>query len=427
MNLIQCSADVSFNTHLFIAAFVRFIFILYSNYHDDNYIFPFTDIDYKVFTDAARHVLNGQSPYKRHTYRYSPIISYLMVPNIVINRNFGKIVFCAFDLLVGITVKRFVEFKLAKDPAMKNKDWRGVAKFSSLFWLYNPLSITISTRGNADSFPCLFVIISVYLLQSDQVKSHLKYVLSGLILGLSIHLRLYPLVFSFPMYLSLGEYNFSRDTKTSDCLLSLLPNRKQILLTASCIASLTLLTYSMYYIYGYEFLFESYIYHLFRKDSKHNFSVLFYYSYLTVDELNFDLVKMVCLVFVVLILFVLSLSFGTDPNKLPFALFCQAIILVTYSSVVTSQYFVWYLTLLPLIAHDLKMGSTKSYSLIKLWLAAQALWLLGAYFLEFKTWQMFPIVWVNCIVLFATNIYVLGSLIKGYNPCHCYGSLFNVK
>ena len=203
----------------------------------------------------------------------------------------------------------------------------------------------------------------------------------------------------------------------------LLPNRKQVLLALSCVVTLVLLTHSLYLLYGYEFLFETYIYHLFRKDTRHNFSVLFYYSYLTADQLAFDIVKTLSQILECVILFILSLTFGCDMKTLPFALFAQAIILVAFNSVMTSQYFIWFLSLLPLVVHNFKLIRAKALILAIIWVSAQMAWLFYAYLLEFKCREVFILIWLKGVVFFCSNIFVLGQLVKCYSPGYGFGQL----
>ncbi|XP_038217253.1 GPI mannosyltransferase 1 [Zerene cesonia] len=410
--------NLPFNLHITVAFLIRIIFVCYANYHDQHYDVPYTDIDYRVFTDAAKHVYKGDSPYKRHTYRYSPIIAFLLTPNVFLNVNFGKILFCVFDLLCSYAIKKLIERQL-----VGKSNGPTIATYCSLFWLYNPMSIAISTRGNADSVPCFIIILSLFFLQTNIVEGYTKYVLSGILLGFSIHLRLYPIAFTFPMYLSLGEYKINRNTGMRDAIIQLLPNKKQLLLALCCISSFIALTGAMYILYGYEFLFETYIYHLFRKDIRHNFSVLFYYTYLTGSQLSIDLVKFLTQICECVILFVISLAFGTDKQTLPFALFCQSIVLVAYNSVMTSQYFIWFLSLLPLVVHDLKMKINTAIYLAILWVLPQAKWLFYAYLLEFKSRETFFYIWASGIFFFVENIYVLGKLVKSYSPSYGFGQI----
>ena len=64
-----------------IAIVIRLVLLFYGHYIQDHQKVKYTDIDYQVITEAARYVLDGQSPYKRHTYRYSPILAYMMLFN----------------------------------------------------------------------------------------------------------------------------------------------------------------------------------------------------------------------------------------------------------------------------------------------------------------------------------------------------------
>ncbi|XP_047509249.1 GPI mannosyltransferase 1 [Pieris napi] len=413
--------NLPFKFHATLAFIIRLAFVCYGTYHDSHFDVPYTDIDYKVFTDAAKHVYQGDSPYKRHTYRYSPMIAILLTPNVFLNLNFGKLLFCVFDIFCSYAIKQLIEKQLGS-----NSNASKIAVHCSLFWLYNPMSIAISTRGNADSMPCFFIIISLLFLQTDLVLGSLKYVLSGMFLGLSIHLRLYPIAFTFPMYLSLGEYKITRKTNIKDGIIQLIPNKKQLILAFSCVLTFAAITGGMYLLYGYEFLFETYIYHLFRKDTRHNFSVLFYYSYLTSGQ-TIDLIKMLTQIFECVILFILSLAFGTNSKTLAFCLFSQSMVLVAYNSVMTSQYFIWFLSLLPLVVHDFNMKPNLAIMLGIIWMFPQAKWLYFAYLLEFKGQDTFVFIWLSGILFFFANIYVLGQLIKYYKPNYGFGQIANMS
>ena len=52
---------VSFNHVLTISVAIRVGLIIYSEWHDAHSVVKYTDVDYRVFSDAARFVLNPTS------------------------------------------------------------------------------------------------------------------------------------------------------------------------------------------------------------------------------------------------------------------------------------------------------------------------------------------------------------------------------
>lgn len=174
-----------------------------------------------------------------------------------------------------------------------------------------------------------------------------KFILAGLLHAVSIHFRLYPIIFSIPMYFSLNGRN------------ALIPNKNQLKLVLSCVSFITFLTAANYYFYGYKYLYESLIYHMIRKDTKHNFSVFFYMLYLSANHPPSVIQKIFTFLPQLLLLLLLSYKFSRKP-ELPFAMFAQAMVMVTYNPVLTSQYFFWYLSLLPLCLPHFGLSITRS-------------------------------------------------------------------
>ncbi|XP_068147071.1 GPI mannosyltransferase 1 [Drosophila tropicalis] len=435
---------ISFKQHLLISALLRLSLIAYTQIHDSQSAVPYTDIDYKVVTDGARQVLQGESPFARHTYRYSPILAYLQLPNLFIHAAFGKLIYSMFDLLIAIVIHRLAYmvvkgqfektvqhlfYQASKSHECKYFDAldernqpETVARGAACFWLYNPLTAVISTRGSGDSFSSFFVILSLYLLiRAEHRQEHSNWLIffAGLSHGFVIHLRLYPLLFSLAYYLSLSTSLVRNFRNFLQQIFR--PNVQQLCLVFGTLSSLVLLTWTFYSLYGYQYLYEAYIYHFVRKDARHNFSLQFLMQYLSTGEEGETslLIKLLVLAPQFVLIIYLSLTFGQFRQTLPFCVFTLAFVLVTYNSVVTSQYFIWYLAIFPLCLNNLKLLSwPRCFMLLALWICAQALWLLPAYLLEFRTWNTFNWIGAQSAIFFLTNSYILKELLAHYGFTH---------
>lgn len=385
---------MSLGVHCALGLILRFVLIGYGAAQDEMSEVQYTDVDYKVFTDAARHVLSGESPYDRHTYRYSPLVAYLMVCNELIHPAIGKILFSLSDIVVTVLI-----YRILKMEGLSNK---ASIKYS-LFWLYNPLSLVITTRGNADSLASLLVMLTLYFMEKRNFWA------TGLIHGISIHFRLYPIIFSLPLYFSIESSYKKKIFKL------FIPNKNRLILVLTCVSSLAMLTGLFYWLYGYEFLHESLLFHLKRTDIRHNYSVYFYLQYLTYKAPDaYEIVdKLLMVIPQASLLLVFPISYASKKH-LHFCMFSLAFIVVMFNTVLTCQYFIWYLSLVPLCLPNLQFSLKELMLVSNFWFVAQAAWLLPAYLLEFKSLDTYLYIWIQCLVFFWANVTVLTSLIRNY-------------
>ena len=106
-----------------------------------------------------------------------------------------------------------------------------------------------------------------------------------------------------------------------------------------------------YVIYGYQFLFETYLYHVTRTDHRHNFSPYFLHLYLSSAQEHSKLVSL-CLSLatflpqIVMLIVVWIKFYRKDIIK---TCLLSVTIFVAFNKVITVQYFIWYLSLLPIV------------------------------------------------------------------------------
>ncbi|KAF0977695.1 hypothetical protein FDP41_003017 [Naegleria fowleri] len=385
------------NLSFLVGFILRMMMIVYSVWHDRNFMVKYTDVDYQVFTDAAEFVVNGESPFKRGTYRYTPLLSYLMIPNILIHPIMGKLLFCLVDLLVAWLVYELLQMNFNRFYQKENPCNNISLILTNATVLLNPILVNVSTRGNADQCIVLLVLLSLYSFQKRQLFQ------SSIWFGLSVHFKIYPIIYLptilIYIYFFMDFTTFSQKTKACFwyCVWS----------GGTCLTLLIL----FYQFYGYQFLYESYLYHVVRSDNRHNFSIYFYYLYLDGALKSSKIISL--LAFLPQFLSLLALSWNTTRRNFFCTIFSQTFIFVMFNKVCTVQYFVWFISIfgftLQSYFYDKMKNATTRFSLlivliwIALWFIGQGVWLSTAYRLEFLGENTFRDIWMSSVLFFIIN------------------------
>lgn len=247
------------------AILLRIVLLLYGLFQDAHSSLPYTDIDYFVFTDAARYVSRGRSPYQRETYRYTPLLAWLLLPTAWPGAawfSFGKVVFAVADIVAGWLM--VLVLKSREGGGMKTER---ALKFASI-WLLNPMVATISTRGSSEGLLGVMVVALVWAVTKRRI------VLAGVLLGLAVHFKIYPFIYG----VSIVWYLETPSPETRKTGMSLIErsltfaNRSRVVLAVSALSTFTALNAVMYAVYSTPFLTHTYLHHLTRIDHRHNFS-----------------------------------------------------------------------------------------------------------------------------------------------------------
>ncbi|THW30080.1 hypothetical protein D6D23_00514 [Aureobasidium pullulans] len=370
------------NTQLIfsISILLRAVLLLWGEYQDAHSPLKYTDIDYLVFTDASRYVYHNQSPYLRDTYRYTPLLAWLLYPTAWGNRwfCFGKAVFAAGDIVTGYLI-----FDLLKKQGMEKAKAMGF----SCIWLLNPMVANISTRGSSEGLVAVVVVAMLWAARCG--------------------------LFWWMDRRQAGSWDGRGGW------LGGLINRKRVQLAMFSFVTFMGLNLLMVKLYGPEFIRHSYSYHLTRIDHRHNFSVyntllhmksaLGSSSGLGVESLAF-LPQM--------FLSVVAIPLLLAKKDLASTMLAQTFAFVTFNKVCTSQYFLWYMVFLPfyLPNSSLLRRPKLGYTALALWVIGQALWLHQGYELEFLGHSTFvPGLWLASMAFFGINCWILGIVVSDIN------------
>lgn len=200
-----------FKKHILPALLIRLAFSL------ANWKWDFmTDIDYRIYTEGGEKVVMGDSPFDRFTYRYTPLLAWVSIPNIWFEP-FGKFMLQACDIMVIWYFGLIMEIMESKRKSFKvGEVYKGLA-----FWTYNLYMVMINGRGSVESISLVLLSGMIYnlmkfreteiMVKRTEAASFLKSLTefecdrhllkAALFYSGLVHFRLYPILYGFSVVL----------------------------------------------------------------------------------------------------------------------------------------------------------------------------------------------------------------------------------
>ena len=428
MVLLDLMKNIFHHKRYKVSLIIRYLIIIITEYLYYNYGVLYTDIDYHVFSDGAKHVAKLESPYERETYRYTPLLAILMIPNVKIWYPIGKFILSTIDVGVGYLIEKL----LKKQQKQKDETFNDIIKgendeafynYASLFYLYNPLTIVICTRGSADCIITFLVLLSLIYLEKR------KYYLSAIIYGFAVHFKIYPIIYAPSIFLYLLYKEYVRNNKKELApipfcqrfcfkVISTIKMVFKYSLTKVAL-SFVLISSSVFFVFlgvfykliGYKFLYEYLLYHLIRKDHRHNYSIFYYTIYLTYDNDFSKYLSLVTFLPQMILILTVTIFLYKDINL---CLIILTMIFVHFNKVITAQYFIWYLSLIPLIVHRNLLFNVKKWKaliMFIIWMFFELIWNSYSHLLEYEGKNYFITMWIVNVFFFLISCIFVFQLI----------------
>ncbi|CDU23964.1 related to GPI14-Glycosylphosphatidylinositol-alpha 1,4 mannosyltransferase I [Sporisorium scitamineum] len=423
---------------------------------------------YQLAKSAFDLLASLGDPYTRPTYRYTPFLAAILSPIHLFGwTNFGKYLFAASDLLCAIFMWLILDGRRPQgtsagiyvhlpgllwilNPMVAQISTRGssealvglfVLSFLYFFLKANP-EAPLGLR--AKYLPAFSVQYAANGVNQPKDKAHagaeqtqddvptyealppesafnvldwslLEAYMAPILLGLATHLKLFPVIYAVPILSHLYRSTVSAYSPQRRASLSLW-TKHAAGLQFGLVAFYAFMAANIiaWLIWGSPFIEHTFLYHLHRADHRHNFSPYFLGTYLSLftshisaESLQARILASPLLSFLPQLLVVTALGYHLGKRDVVAAMTAQTIAFVAFNKVCTSQYFLWFLWLLPLVWPSLKVGKVETGLALAAWVGGQALWLSQAYQLEFEAKQVFARVWASGLVLVVVHAALL--------------------